>query len=203
MPSILFHELIGYKFAKKYKKYDVPNFYLGVMAPDAVNAYGFASKEKRWKTHFRDEDLDKWKKNIIGFYKENYKNQENTYLMGYLIHVLTDIFCDKIYQENLYPDLLQKGYDYNSSYSYYERAIEKFENNNIDKKWWEQTKENFGKGEKQPINIISEKMIEDWINYTIEKYKDRNYEEEEYITTDFANEVVDRIEKVLLDEKIY
>ena len=44
MPSILFHELIGYKIAQKYKKYDTNNFYLGLMVPDSVNAYGFASK---------------------------------------------------------------------------------------------------------------------------------------------------------------
>ena len=33
--------------------------------------------------------------------------------MGYLIHVLTDIMCDKIYQEEIYPELLNKGYNTN------------------------------------------------------------------------------------------
>ena len=64
MPSILFHEFIGDKIAKKYKKYDTNNFYLGLMVPDSVNAYGFASKEDRWRTHRRDESLEKWKENI-------------------------------------------------------------------------------------------------------------------------------------------
>jgi len=29
MPSILFHELVGYKIASKYKKYDNISLYLG------------------------------------------------------------------------------------------------------------------------------------------------------------------------------
>lgn len=202
MPSILFHELVGYQFAQKHKKYDTPNFYLGAMVPDAVNAYGFASKEKRWQAHLRDENLEKWQTNILNFYKENYQKQENTYLMGYLVHVLTDIICDKIYQEKLYPDLLKKGYDYHSAYAYYEKAIEKLENHNINELWWNKAKINIQKGEKIPINNISEKMIEDWINYTIKKYKNRNYEEEEYITINFVNEVINKIEKALQDENI-
>ena len=40
MPSILFHELVGYEFAKKHKNYNNKEFILGIIVPDAVNAYG-------------------------------------------------------------------------------------------------------------------------------------------------------------------
>ena len=40
-------------------------------------------------------------------------------------------------------------------------------------------------------------MIQDWIDYTINKYNDINYEDEEYITMDFVNEVLDMIEKII------
>lgn len=203
MPSILFHELVGYKFAKKYKKFDTNNFYLGAMVPDAVNAYGFASKEARWTAHCRDESLDKWQSNIMQFYKTNYGKYEDTYLMGYLVHVLTDILCDKIYSKHFYPDLVKKGFDYHSAYSYYEKAIEKFENNNLKKDWWKEAKEKFQKGEKIPICNISEKMIVDWINYTVSKYEARNYEETGYITIDFVNDVVDEIEDEIVIFNIY
>ena len=95
MPSILFHELVGYKIASKYKKYDTNNFYLGLMVPDSVNAYGFASKENRWRTHRRDKNLDIWQENVIKFYKENKGKFEETYLAGYVIHILTDIIDRK------------------------------------------------------------------------------------------------------------
>lgn len=196
MPSILFHELVGYKFVQEHKNYDNPNFFLGAIVPDAVNAYGFASKEKRWGAHFRDSSLDKWQINIIDFYKKNKNKIEENYLTGYLVHVLTDIFCDKIYQEKLYPKLLENGYNYDSAYSFYERELEKLENSNIDKKWWQETKENLQKAEKIEINNIDKKMIEDWIKYTLDKYKNREYEKEEYLTEDFVNEILDEIEKI-------
>ena len=202
MPSILFHEFVGYTIAKKYKKYDTNNFYLGVMAPDAVNAYGFASKEKRWGSHLRDEDLDKWKDNVICFYKENCNKYENTYLVGYLIHILTDIFCDKIYREILYPDLIKRGFDYNSAYSYYEKQIEKFENSNIDERWWKEVQDKFLKGDKISINNMTEDVIRDWVKYTINKYKERNFEMEDYITIKFVDDVIDMIEITLINEDV-
>ena len=195
MPSILFHELIGDKIAKKYKKYDTNNFYLGLMVPDSVNAYGFASKEDRWRTHRRDESLEKWKENILNYYKENIDKYEKNYLMGYLIHVLTDIICDEIYQNELYPKLLEEGFDYNTAYKHYEEGIEKFENSNINEKWWEEAKNKFENAEAFPINGMSEKMILDEVKYTLNKYSKRNYEENGFISEVFADEVVEKIEK--------
>ena len=193
MPSILFHELIGYKIAQKYKKYDTNNFYLGLMVPDSVNAYGFASKEDRWRTHVRDENLDIWQKNIIKFYQENKKDFEETYLVGYVVHVLTDIICDKIYQNKLYPRLLKEGFDYHIAYSYYEKGIEKFENSNINAEWWKYVKNKFQNGDIQPICGMKKQMILDEVKYTINKYEKRNYEECGFIHDKFADEVVEKI----------
>lgn len=95
MPSILFHELVGINLQKLIGNSIKNNFYLGVMVPDSVNAYGFASKEERWKAHKRDVSLDIWTENIVKYYKENSSKYERCYLMGYLIHVLTDIMCVK------------------------------------------------------------------------------------------------------------
>lgn len=200
MPSILFHELVGYKFAKAHRKFDKNNFYLGVMVPDSVNAYGFASKEERWKAHKRDVSLDIWTENIVKYYKENSLKYEKCYLMGYLIHVLTDIMCDKIYQEEIYPELLNKGYNRETAYSYYEDAIKKFENSNINEQWWNYCKESFTSADKIPINNINEKMIDDWIKYTLNKYEQRQYENEGFITNVFLNKVIEYIEKTLQEK---
>lgn len=195
MPSILFHEFIGNKIAEQNNEYDTNNFYLGLMVPDSVNAYGFASKENRWRTHFRDENLDIWQENIINFYKENIEKYEKTYITGYLIHVLTDIICDRIYQNELYPKLLKQGYNYNTAYSHYERAIEKFENNNINEMWWQQAKNKFQNAEIIPICGMDKQMILDEIKYTINKYEKRPYEECGFIDSKFANEVIIEIQK--------
>jgi hypothetical protein len=194
MPSILFHELIGYKFAKKYKEYDTPNFYLGLMVPDSVNAYGFASKEQRWKVHFRDSNLEIWEKNIIDFYKNNKEKYDKNYITGYFLHVLTDIYCDKVYKNKIYSDLIEKGYNYESAYSYYENEIKKYENSNINEQWWKYVQENLTEAEKIEINGMNQKMIEDWINYNLDKYSKRNYEEADYINDDFANTILEMLE---------
>ena len=202
MPSILFHELVGYEFAKKHKNYNNKEFILGIIVPDAVNAYGFASKEKRWESHCRDKDLDKWTSNIIDFYKENRKIYEKYYLMGYLVHVLTDIFCDKIYNEKIYPKLVEEGYNYDTAYKFYEIALEKLENNNINSLWWKEVKESFKNTKKIPISNIDEKMIEDWEKYLIERYSTRQYEKQGYITNDFVDEVIKQIENALMKNNI-
>lgn len=198
MPSILFHELIGDKIVKKNKKYNTNNFYLGLMVPDSVNAYGFASKEDRWRTHVRDENLDVWQENIINFFKENKINYEETYLTGYLVHVLTDIITDKIYQKELYPKLLKKGYDYNTAYDYYEKEIEKYENSNINEEWWKEAKDKFQRADIIAINGMDKQMILDEIKYTINKYNKRIYEKAGFITDEFADEVIGEILKLKL-----
>lgn len=197
MPSILFHELVGHKFTEKHKEYNTPNFFLGVMVPDAVNAYGFASKEKRWEAHFRDSSLEKWKLNAINFYEQNKNKYDEKYVKGYLVHVLTDIFCDKIYQEKLYPKLLENGYNYDTSYSFYEKELEKLENSNINSTWWKEVKNNIQVSDKVEINNIDKKMIEDWIKYTINKYESRNYEKEGHLADNFVNEILDKIEETI------
>lgn len=197
MPSILFHELVGYKIAKKYQKYDTNNFYLGLMVPDSVNAYGFASKEDRWRTHVRDENLDVWQDNIMNFYRKNRKNFEETYFMGYIVHVLTDIICDRIYQTKLYPKLLEDGFDYHTAYSYYESGIVKLENSNINKKWWKEVKEKFLKGNITPILGMDKQMILDEVKYTINKYEAKSYEDCGFLGEEFADEVVEKIVKLL------
>ena len=83
MPTILFHLKVANEYVKKNNEYDTNSFYLGIIAPDAVNAYGFASKEKRWGAHIRDKDLNKWKDNVIEFYKENIKIVEENIIPVY------------------------------------------------------------------------------------------------------------------------
>ena len=42
MPTTGIHEEVAYLIANKYKKLDTSNFYLGAIAPDAVNINGLA-----------------------------------------------------------------------------------------------------------------------------------------------------------------
>lgn len=97
MPSTIIHTEVGYYLSRKINisSYD---YYLGVIAPDSPNLEGFAEKNIRWKSHQRDSNYTTWKNNIKVFYNENKNNYSKDFLIGYYIHILTDI----IYDESLY-----------------------------------------------------------------------------------------------------
>ena len=69
MPNTVVHEEVGYYLSKKL---DISSYeyYLGLMAPDAVNVKHFANKQERWTSHVRDKDLNIWKENLKKFYKK-------------------------------------------------------------------------------------------------------------------------------------
>ena len=101
MPTVLIHEEVAYNIAKKYQEHDNKDFYLGALAPDSVNLNGFAPKEVRWTSHLRKENLDEWLEKVKEFYNEN-KNKYNKYfLLGYVLHIITDIVHDKYFYQNI------------------------------------------------------------------------------------------------------
>ena len=61
MPNTVIHEEVGYYLSSKLNKNSY-EFYLGLMAPDAVNYEKFATKNERWTSHLRCEIL------IVGNY---------------------------------------------------------------------------------------------------------------------------------------
>lgn len=93
MPNIMIHEEVGYYLSKKLNKnsYD---YYLGLLAPDAPNTYGFGKKEDRWLAHQRCKDYQEWRKSLKEFYQREKNNYNEDFLLGYYIHVLTDIVYD-------------------------------------------------------------------------------------------------------------
>ncbi len=104
MPTSVIHEIVGRKITKKYHYLDNYNFYLGIIAPDAVNKDGFAKKEDRWTAHLRDKDLKKWMDNIIFYYQENKTIYDGLFLKGYITHIITDI----VYDQYLYDEVINK-----------------------------------------------------------------------------------------------
>ena len=108
MPNTVVHEEVGYK---KKKKLDVSSyeFYLGLMAPDAVNVEHFANKQERWTSHVRDKDLNIWKENLKKFYKEEKNKINNDFLLGYTIHILTDIVYDEYFEEKIHKEILKNN----------------------------------------------------------------------------------------------
>ena len=92
MPGQMMHLYVGDLFWKnRGLTGNRGQFLLGCIAPDGVNARGFAPKQQRWHAHLRDQNLEVWKKNALHFYQDHLDFPDLDYLQGYLVHVFTDI----------------------------------------------------------------------------------------------------------------
>lgn len=71
-----------------------PEFYLGSISPDAIHMRKDAGKESKGITHLH-ADGDQWKHNVLRFLKQNKTKSNYSFLLGYGIHIFTDIFWNE------------------------------------------------------------------------------------------------------------
>ena len=188
MPTIMIHEEVGYYLSKELNisSYD---FYLGLLAPDSPNLEGFAPKEERWQAHQRRKDYKEWRQALKEFYQKEKTNYPKDFLLGYIIHVLTDIIYDEFFYLKVREEI-EKEYSRDDSHNimrndmsmYYFKEIEeitellKNKNNsydilNISKetllKWKEKTISLFPKENtsiyqtKEIIQKLNQKVLEE------------------------------------------
>ena len=112
MPSISVHLTLSSRIAERLGITDMPAYYLGAIAPDAVNLDGFASQELRYGAHIRSRDYNVWKQNISDFYKTNKALYADTpdFLTGFLMHLYTDIAWDEVVQPKMFDHLRSCGF---------------------------------------------------------------------------------------------
>lgn len=102
MPGPITHLKAAYIYGEIYSVADKPSLYLGAIVPDSVNVYGHAPMHKRWPAHLRDANLNIWLSNAKTFYNENKGKINEEYLLGYILHIVTDIVWDKYFDDKLY-----------------------------------------------------------------------------------------------------
>lgn len=196
MPTSLIHLKIGYEHAQKHKEYDNKQFYLGLIAPDAVNLNGFAEKEKRWGAHLRDKNLEIWKNNILNFYKENKEKNGKSYIYGYLVHVLTDIYFDEKNSNEIFPKIeLKVGKE--KSREEYSKQMDLYECSQIEEEWWKYVEQQLKQSKAETINEIQEQEIEAWKNVILDRYNQKTKDEYEIITPEYLIEIKNELEKYI------
>lgn len=198
MPTSLFHLNVSRKIAEKYSKLDTPNFYLGTIAPDAVNLNGFAEKSIRWSAHKRAKDLNEWKSNIIEFYQQEKSNFEKDYLIGYVVHVLTDIIADELYYEDgLYQDIVKNRTTEDKAFKFFKDQIQVYENSQLNEYWWKDVKSKLKNCKGYQINNISKEEICGWRDKILEDYGKKEYEKFDYVTPEIVNICFNRVIQLL------
>ena len=102
MPYTMTHLIIAHNVSKVFTKHvkNLPQFYLGYIAPDAVyNRANYISDYKK-DSHLcsRDEtwdmtsNIDGWKNNVISFLNSHKYSENHDFIIGYCCHLLSDIY---------------------------------------------------------------------------------------------------------------
>jgi len=85
------------------KLIDCPLFYLGSISPDAIHMRTGADKLSKSITHLH-ADGSQWINNVLSFLKQNKTKFNYSFLLGYGIHIFTDI----IWRDTLYENFKLK-----------------------------------------------------------------------------------------------
>lgn len=196
MPTSIIHLKIGYEYAKRHQQYDNKQFYLGLIAPDAVNLNGFAEKEKRWHAHLRDKNLEVWKSNITNFYRQNKEHFDNNYIYGYLIHVLTDIFFDEKNPTELFPKI-ENRVGKEKLREEYSRQMDLFERSQLTTEWWKYVENELKNSRADGINGISKSDIDDWRKLVLGDYTNKEVAQYELVGSEYIFEIVEELERYI------
>ena len=194
MPTVLIHEEVAYNIAKKYKQLDNKDFYLGALAPDTVNLNGFASKEERWNSHLRNENLDTWLENVKKFYNENKDKYNKYFLLGYVLHIITDIVHDKYFYQDIRTAMTKNNINEDEQHPLLRKYMLEYgyldENNQIREYINDLLKEHTGYNIK---NISKEDLIA-WKNKCFSNYNEKVYPNN-YITKNHIQELSKKTEE--------
>ena len=180
MPEINIHEKVAYELAKKHNLYS-RDFFLGNLAPDSVNVYGFAPKEERWTSHIRRKDRNEWRKSLKEFYEEEKDNYNKDFILGYITHILTDIVHDDyLYLKQRQQIKKDHNCDNDKAHQILREDMEKYRFST-----WQEIINVLKSNSKyyEILNITKEKE-EEWLNKKINEYLDENqsiYQTEEDI----------------------
>ena len=82
MPSVCVHLMTACILKDRLDIINESDFYLGSIAPDAVNLNGFAEERVRYAAHLRSRDYNVWKQNIENYYN-SISDRRSDFLKGF------------------------------------------------------------------------------------------------------------------------
>ena len=118
MALLMVHLLVAQRWAQEHREYlDNPDFYLGVIAPDAVYVRDGSDKSRKNEVH-----LNNWNEPHPDEVIEYWRDHHTPFDIGYGVHVLTDAqwapHFRKCFPDILYPDgTVKTDIYYNDTFS--------------------------------------------------------------------------------------
>lgn len=104
MPLPMVHLGVAKQLSEKMNIEDLPNFYLGSIAPDGIFTREGFTREQKWKNHLIPEGRPRTVTDILDFLKEHRNSLDKSFILGYTIHILTD----QLYNESVYKVYLER-----------------------------------------------------------------------------------------------
>lgn len=102
MPFTMTHLIIAENLSEILKNHisDLPQFYLGNIAPDAVHNRVYYISDWKKESHLIVSDEkwgmitknDEWKINVIDFLNKNKNSENRDFILGYCSHILADLY---------------------------------------------------------------------------------------------------------------
>lgn len=189
MPNIMIHEEVAHYLSNKINKNSY-NFYLGIIAPDSPNTYGFGKKEDRWLAHQRRKDYNEWRNSLNEFYQKEKNNYDEDFLLGYYIHILTDIIYDDFLYLKVREKILKDNHSLEESHDIMRTDMDKYYFNEI-----EEIKDILNKDNvTYEINGISKELMSEWKEKVLKELNNKN--ESIYIT----QEIIDTLNELVYKE---
>lgn len=189
MPNIMIHEEVGHYLSKKINKNSY-NFFLGLLAPDSPNTYGFGKKEDRWLAHQRRKDYNEWRNSLKEFYEKEKNNYDEDFLLGYYIHILTDIVYDDFLYLKVREEILKDNHTLEESHDIMRNDMDKYYFKEIEDIKAILNKDNTT----YEINGISKELMSEWKEKVLKEINNKN--ESIYIT----QEIIDTLNELVYKE---
>lgn len=172
MPSAPVHLCVARIIADELKVKSPEQFFLGSVAPDSVNLYGFAPKEIRYEAHNRSADLSQWKKNAVALYNSMSRDDED-FAKGVLTHILTDIFWDELVQPNMLSKLGGDNEDYETLREKKWQELYRFNSLLVSQEWYAEVLRTLSKASPCNYRNIDSDMMDKYRNYLCTDYSDK------------------------------
>ena len=112
MPFPMVHIFAAHELAEPLKIDALPQFYLGILAPDAYWSRKENNPEGRKITHLAEGDEAGMRNRVLQFIHEHKNNNRKWFYTGYGIHILTDILW-----ENLVYKPFRENYSHGKTFS--------------------------------------------------------------------------------------
>lgn len=179
-------------------------YYLGAVAPDAVDLDGFASKQVRWAAHLREKTPKEWYVSAEHFFK---KQQEAGYpdrelLLGYLVHILTDAAFDETIHDPIWVAAAKAARLAGETVDAKEEGWKecfRFDRSQMHAFWWSGiVKPAFANAKPQEIGTIPSELLERYQDHLLYLYeKELPKEQPRVITPEMVWLLGDYVETIL------